>query len=199
VALGLPTRRFVAAPAEPPLAELAAAQAAAPTDVVPAEAEFAPDPEELARKRAMERLAEHVRAFYKEVKASQAQVDKVDDLVEKYKGGIWPALEKKYPADVVKKHADAWKKGEKPAAEPAAVAEPKAPAAQTKPVPREFLQAFRGKEYKVREKLDEAGNPVGFDLIFPKTSTTVVGEAGYNPATKKPKPPVKWLVEGYVP
>jgi hypothetical protein len=191
-ALGLPTRRFVPAPLEPPLAELAAAQAAAPTDAVPAEEEFAVDPEELARKKAMQRLADHVRAFYKGVKASQDQIDKVDDLVEKYKGGIWTRLENKYPADVVKKYAEAWKSGSEPAGVPAA------PVPVPKPAGREFFQAYKGKEYKVREKLDADGNPIGFYLMFPKDSTLVVGEAGYNPATKKPKPPVTF-VEGYVP
>ncbi len=61
-----------------------------------------------------------------------------------------------------------------------------------------IFQAYKGKEYKAREKLGPDGTPIGFFLIFPKDSDTIVGEAAYNPTTKKPMPPVTF-VEGYVP
>ena len=105
----------VAPPAPVAAAAAAAAAARAAFKVMPRRPTgLVKGTDENARQFALNRLKAHVVDFYEEVlppEEFEAKLDKVDGLVEKYKGAIWLKFAEKYPADVIAKHSDAWKAG----------------------------------------------------------------------------------------
>jgi hypothetical protein len=62
----------------------------------------------------LNRLKAHVVDFYEEVLPPgefETKVERVDELVEKYKGRIWEMFARKYPAEIIAKHKGAWDAG----------------------------------------------------------------------------------------
>ena len=218
----IPALNTMAAPAAAPAAPAAPATIRAPVPVAPIAKMDPPRKrlapiqatEENAKKYAMDRLKAHVASFYEEVGASDEQLEKIDSIVEKYRGAIWnqiraAAPRRGYSMEMIDRHEAEWKVGVEASgpimiqrdavafAPDAAVLDeevdavpykPVAVAAAPAPVPGEIQQRLKGKAYRMVPILSPDGTPTGFEMYHESAPTVLVGRAGYKAG--KPVPPV---------